>query len=109
MYTIPCHDRGYVNIMLVLQSCSDPLHIMPGVSSETNATAGGVCNFSNLEVDEELDVIEGVYLSIKGEVDAGVKEEEIRGDKTFPDIKCEPDEVSYICICPLLHTFYQCP
>jgi hypothetical protein len=43
------------------------------------------------------------------EVDIGIKQEEIPGDTTFPDIKSEPDEVSYVCICLLLDTFYQCP
>ena len=99
IYAIPCHDRGHISIILVLQSSSDPLHIVPGVSSETTATSGGVCNFSNLEFEEDIDVIEGVYLSINEEVDRGIKQEEIPG----------PDEVSYICICLLLDTFYQCP
>ena len=109
VYTIPCHDRGYINVMLVLQSCSDPLHILPWSSSETNATSGGVCNFSNIEVEEDIDVIEEIFISINEEEDRGIKQEEIPGGITFPDMKCEPDEVSYICICLLLVTFYQCP
>jgi len=108
VYTIPCHDRGYINIMLVLQSCTDPLHILPGSSSETNATSDGVCNFSNTEVEEDVDVIEETFKAIHEEVDRGIKQEEIPGDITFPDIKSEPDEVSYVCICLLLDTFYQC-
>jgi len=62
VYTIPCHDSGYINVVLVLQSCSDPLHILPSSSSETNATSGGV-----------------------------------------PDIKPEPDMVSYICMSVIGH------
>ena len=31
VYTIPCHDRGHINVMLVLQSCSDSLHILPTI------------------------------------------------------------------------------
>jgi hypothetical protein len=73
VYIIPCHDRGYINVMLVLQSCTDPLHIPPCSCSEIKATSDGVCNI------------------------------------TSPDIKSEPDEVSYVCICLLLDTFYQCP
>jgi hypothetical protein len=38
----------------------------------------------------------------------GIKQEEIPEDITFPDIKSEPDEVSYVCICLLLDTFYHC-
>ena len=33
-----CHDRGHINFMLVLQSCTDPLYILPGSSSEKYAT-----------------------------------------------------------------------
>jgi hypothetical protein len=91
--------------MLVLQSCSDSLHILPSSSTETD----GVCNFSNIEVEEDIDVIEEDFKAIHEEVDIGVKQEEIPGDITFPDVKSEPDEVSYVCICLLLDTFYQCP
>ena len=95
VYTIPCHDRGHINVVLVLQSSSDSLHILPSVSSQTNATSDGVCNFSNIVV-EDIAEIEEVFMSINEEVDRGIKQEEIPGDITFPDIKSEPDEVSYI-------------
>jgi hypothetical protein len=91
--------------MLVLQSSSQSL---AGSSSEACATSGSVCNFSNHEIIEDLDVIEEAFLSINEEEDRGIKQEEIPGDITFPDIKSEPDEVSYICICLLLDTFYRC-
>ena len=109
VYTIPYHDRGHVNVMLVLQSSSDSLHILPGSSSETNATSDGVCNFSSIEVEEDVDVIEEIFTAKHEEVDIGIKQEEIPGDITFPDIKSEPDEVSYVFIYLLLDTFYQCP
>ena len=109
LYTIPCHERGHINVMLVLQSSNDPLHIVRSSSSDTCATSGGVCNFSKDEIEEDIDVIEEVFISINEEVDRGIKQEEIPGDITFPDIKSEPDEVSYVCICLLLDTFYQCP
>jgi hypothetical protein len=54
-----------------------------------------VCNFSNTEVEEDIDVIEEVFTSINEEVDRGIKQEEIPGDITFPDIK---SEVSYVCM-----------
>jgi len=108
VYNLPCHDRGYINVMLVLQSSSHSLHIMPGLTSETNATFGGVCNSSNIEFHEDIDVIEEIFVSINDEVDIGIKQEEIPGVITFPDIKSEPDEVSYVCICLLLDTFYRC-
>ena len=39
----------------------------------------------------------------------GIKQEEIPEDIFFPDIKTEPEEVSFVCVCLLLDTFYQCP
>ena len=84
--------------MLVLQSCTDPLHILPSLSGQTNATSDGVCNFSNLEVEEGVDEIEEVFMSVYEVVGRGIKQEEIPGDINFPHIKSEPDEVSYICM-----------
>jgi hypothetical protein len=107
VYTIPCHDRGYINVMLVLQSCSDSLHILPGSSSETNGTSDGVCNISNTEVEEDVDVIDENFISVYEDVVIGIKQEEIPGDINFPAIKSDPDEVSYVCVCLFWGTFYQ--
>jgi len=110
MYTIPCHDRDHVNVMLVLQSCTDSLQVQPGSSGETFPTSSdGACNFSNIEVEEDVDVQEEGFSATKEEADIGIKQEEIPENITFPDIKSEPDEVSYVCICVLLDTFYQSP
>jgi len=68
------------------------MHILPGSSSETNATSDGVCNMRNAEVEEDVDVIEEVFVSIREDI----KQMEVPGDITFPDIKSEPDEVSYL-------------
>ena len=96
--------------MLVLQSCTDPLHILPGSSSETFPTSSdGTYDVSNTEVEEDVVVIEESVIAINKEEDIGIKQEEIPEDISFPDIKDEPDEVSYVCICMLLDTFYQCP
>ena len=97
--TIPCHDTGSFNVVLVLQSCSDSLHILPGLSSDTYATSAGVCNCSNIEVDEDVNVIEGNLIYINEEVDRGITQDEIPGDSTFLDTKSETEEVSYVCIC----------
>ena len=99
MYTIHFHDRGHINVMLVSQSCSESLRIVPGVSSDTNATSGGVCDFRNREVEGGLYVIEETFVAIHEEVDRSIKQEEIAGDITFPDIKSETHKVSYVCIC----------
>jgi len=110
MYSISCHDRCHINVMLVLQSCTDSLHILPGTSSETfPASSDGACNFSSIEVEEDVDVKEEGFIAIKEEVDLGIKQEEIPEDVTCPEIKSEPDEVSYVYLCLLLDTIYQCP
>jgi len=103
VYTIPCHDRGHIKVMLVLQSCTDPLHIPPSSSRQTNAPSDGVCNFSNIEFEEDVDGIEEVLMFINEDVDRGVKQEKFPGDIIFPDIKSEPDEVSYICMSVIGH------
>jgi len=94
--------------MLVLQSSSDSLHILPGESSQSNATSGGVCNLSNTELDDDVVVIEEIFVPVHEEVDRGIKQEEIPRDITFPDIKSEPDEVSYVCMYLLLDASYKC-
>ena len=109
VYSISCYDKGHINVMLVLQSCSDPLHILPGSYTETNTKSHSVRSFSNVEVEEDVNVIEENVIAINKEVDIGIKQEEIPEDITFPDIKSEPNEVSYVCVCLLLDTFYQCP
>jgi len=53
-----------------------------------------VCNFSNTDVEEDVDVIEEIFISINEEVQRGIKQEEIPRDISFPNIKSEPDEVS---------------
>jgi len=60
--------------MLVLQSCTDPLHFLPGVSSEKYATPShGACNSSSVEVEVDVDVIEEDSTTIKKEVGIGIK------------------------------------
>ena len=106
----PCHDRGHINVMLILQSCTNSLHILPGLSSETFPTSSDdACNFSNVEVEEDGDVTEVGIIAINEEVDIGIKQEKIPEDIKFPDIKAEPDNVSFLCVCLSLDTFYQYP
>ena len=83
VYTIPCHDSGYINVMLVLQSSSDSLHILPSSSSDTNA-ASSVCAYhtSNMKVGGEVDMqgVEG-EVNVKTEKGIGSEEEECIGIK----------------------------
>jgi len=51
VHTIPCHDRGHINVMLVLQSCTDPLRVLPSLSSETFPTSSdGAYDVGNLKL-----------------------------------------------------------
>jgi len=109
-YTIPCHDRGHIKVMLVLQSCTDPLYILPVSSTETFPTSSdSTYDVSNTEVEEDIVVIEEGFIAVNEEVDIGIKQEKIPEDINFPDINAEPDEVSCVCICLLSDTFYWCP
>jgi hypothetical protein len=106
VYTVPCHDRGHINVMLVLQSSTDSLHTLARSSTESRATSSdGVCNFNNIGVEEDVVVIGDGFIAVNEEGNIGIKQEEIPKDITFPDIKSEPDEVSYVCICLLLVFF----
>ena len=91
--------------MLVLQSCTDPLHILPGSSSATYATS---CDISNVTVEKDVEVKQEDFKVVNDEVDIEIKQEEISEDINFQDINSVPDGVSYVCIY-LLDTFYQCP
>ena len=98
-HSIPCHDRGHIIFMLVLQSCTESLHILPGSFSEKYATSSdGACNSGSMEVEEDVVVIEECFTAINKEADIGIKQEEIPEDITFSGMKSEPDEVSSMCV-----------
>jgi hypothetical protein len=91
--------------MLVLQSCTDSLRVLSSSSSETFATSSdGTYDVGNIKVEEDVDVIEEGFIAVNKEADIGIKQEEIPEDITFPDIKTEPDEVSYVCSSVIRHT-----
>jgi hypothetical protein len=96
--------------MLVLQSCTDSLRILPGSSSETfPASSDGTYDVGNIEVEGDVVVIGEGSIARNEEVNIDIKQEQVPEDIIFPNIKAEPDEVSYVCIYLLLDTFYQCP
>ena len=98
-YAIPCHDRCHITFMLVLQSCTDSLRILPCSSSEKYATpSNGACNSGNIEVEEDVVVIEECFTAINKRVDIGIKQEEIPEDISFSGIKSEPGVVSSMCV-----------
>ena len=76
--TIPRHDRGYLYVVLVLQSCSNSLHILPSTSSDTNAVSSDcTCHISNMKVEEVLDMQEEEEeVNVKTEKGIGGEEDE---------------------------------
>ena len=68
---------GYINVMFVLQICSDSLLILTGSSSETNAMSSDCAyHVGKVKVEEDLDVkgAEG-EVNVKTEKDIGNEEE----------------------------------
>jgi hypothetical protein len=89
VYTIPCYNTGHINVMLVLQSCTDSLQVLPGSSSETFPTpSDGTCDVSSTAV-----VVEEGFIAVNEEAHIGIKQEDIPEDISFPDIKVEPEKV----------------
>jgi hypothetical protein len=69
LYTIPCHDRGHINVMLVLQSCTDPLEVMAGSSADTLPTpSDGTYSVGNIKVEQDIDMkVEEEEVNVKTE------------------------------------------
>jgi len=92
-YNIPCHDRSDVNIMMVLQICTDPLHIMPSSSSDTYAALSD-CVYHVLYMkaeDFEMQGEEG-EVNVKTEKGIGSEEEDSIGIKDEEGINSEEEE-----------------
>jgi hypothetical protein len=110
LYTVPCHNTGHINVMLVLQSFTVSLQVLPGPSSETfPSPSDGTCDVSNTAVQQDLVVVEELFMAVNEVAPTGIKQDQIPEDISFPNIKTEPNEVSYVCVCLLLNTFFHCP
>ena len=73
---------GYFNVMLVLRSCRDSLHILPSLSSETNATSCDcACHIGNVKVEKDFDMQEGQEVNVKTEKNVLCGEEGFLGIK----------------------------
>ena len=98
VYTIPCHDRCYINFMLILQSFSDSLHILPSPSCDTNAASSGCAyHVDNMKVDEDVDM-QGVEGEVNVKTEKGIvsEEEECIGIKVEEGICSEEEEEEVI-------------
>ena len=66
VYSIPCHERGQICIVVVLQSCTDSLRVLPTSSSETfPSPSDGTYDIVNINAEEDVDVIEVIFKAIK--------------------------------------------
>ena len=95
VHTIPHHDRGHINVMLVLQSCSDSLHILPSTSSDIYAASPDcACHIGDMKVEEDVDmqVEEGEEINVKTEKGIGSEEEECIGVKVEEGIYSGEEE-----------------
>ena len=83
---ILCHERGHTNVMVILQSCPDSLHVLPVSSCETFPTSpDGTCEVSNVKIEEDIDV--------KEEEDA--KAEKVTGNEEEESIDIKDKEGIY--------------
>ena len=96
--TIPCHDRGHINVMLVLQSCSDSLHIQPSSPSDSNAASSDCAyHIGNMNIEEDVDMQgEEGEVNVKTEEGIGSEEEECIGVKDEEGIYSEEEEEEVI-------------
>ena len=80
--------------MLVLQSCSNSLHILPSSSSDTNATSSDCAyHVGNVKVEEDVDMQgEEGEVNVKTEKGIGCEEEECIGIKDEEGIYSEEEE-----------------
>jgi len=80
VYTVPCHDSSHINVMLVVQSCTDSLTVMAGSSTETLPTSSdGTMDIGNIKVEEDLDMQEEEEgMNVKTEKGNGSEEEECK-------------------------------
>ena len=84
--------------MLVLQSCSDPLHILPSSSCDTNAASSDCAyHIDNMKVEGDLDMQgEDGEVNVKTEKGVGIEEEECIGMKVEEGIYSEEEEEEVI-------------
>jgi hypothetical protein len=79
--------------MLVLQSCTDPLYIPPGSSSDTYATLSDCAyHVGNVKVEEDLDMQEVEKVYVKTEKGIGSEEEECIGIEDEEGMYSEEEE-----------------
>ena len=96
--TIACRDKGHINVVLVLQSFSNSLHILPSSSSDTNAASSDCAyHIDNMKVVVVVEMQGGEgELNVKIEKGVGSEEEECKGVKEEGIYSEEDEEEVYI-------------
>ena len=68
---------GHINVMLVLQSCTDSLQVMAGSSTEIfPSSSDGKLDMGIMKVEEEVDIKGEEEVNVKTEKGIGSEEEE---------------------------------
>jgi len=93
VYTIPCCDRGNINVVVVVQRCTDSLQVLPGLSSETFPTSSD-CTYDigNMKFEEDIDMQEEEEVNVKTEKVIVSEEEECIDIKEEDGIYNEEEE-----------------
>jgi len=79
--------------MLVLQSCTDPLQVLPGSSCETfPSSSDGAYDVGNIKFEEDIDIKEEENVNVKAENCIGSEEEECIDIKDEDCIYSEEEE-----------------
>jgi hypothetical protein len=81
---------------VILQSCRVSLEVVPGACRQTSITSSD-------------DAHEVISIRVEDNSNVNIKLEEICEPISFPAIKSEPEEVSYLSECPLIDTCHQYP
>ena len=81
------------NVMLVLQSCTDPLQILPGSSCGTfPSSSDGTYGVGNVKFEENIDIKEEEKVNVKVEKGIDSEEEECIDIKDEEGIHSEEEE-----------------
>jgi hypothetical protein len=79
--------------VLVLQSCTDPLQVLPGSSCETFPTSSdGTYDVGSVKFEEDIDIKEEEKVIVKVEKDIDSEEEECIDIKDEEGIHSEEEE-----------------
>jgi hypothetical protein len=91
VYIILCHERGHFSVMLVLQSCTDCVQVLPGSSCETfPKSSNGTYDVRSAKVEDDIDIKE--VKDVKAEKGIGNEEEECIDINDEEGICSEEDE-----------------